>query len=175
MHFVAGSVEAGTGEVFHGIDPVKGKDLDPGYAEASAEQVQRACEAAGAAAQAFAASDPKVRAALLRDIGEGLKKLGDTLVQRVHAETALPAARIEGERARTVLQLNQFAALVEEGSWVDARIDHGDPDRQPQPKPDLRRMFVPLGPVAVFGASNFPLAYSVAGGDTASALAAGCP
>ena len=174
-HYVAGAAEPGAGEVFFGFDPVKGEDLQPGYAEASAEQVQRACEAAASAAAPFAASEPSVRAALLRDIGEGLKQLGDELVHRVQAETALPAARVEGERARTVMQLNQFADLVEEGSWVDARIDHADPARQPMPKPDLRRMYVPLGPVVVFGASNFPLAYSVAGGDTAPALAAGCP
>ncbi|MFN3240278.1 MAG: aldehyde dehydrogenase (NADP(+)) [Planctomycetota bacterium] len=175
MHFVAGRVEAGGGETFFGMDPVQGTDLQPGYAEATSEQVERACAAAADASAPFAASEPKVRAALLREIGEGLKDLGDELVQRVQAETALPAARVEGERARTVLQLNQFAVLIEEGSWVDARIDHADPERQPQPKPDLRRMYVPLGPVVVFGASNFPLAYSVAGGDTASALAAGCP
>ena len=93
-----------------------------------------------------------------------------------HAETALPVAeRLAGERGRTVKQLRLFAELVREGSWVDARIDRAIPDRQPLPKPDIRRMLIPLGPVAVFGASNFPLAFSVAGGDTASALAAGCP
>ena len=148
-HYVAGAAEPGAGEVFHGFDPVKGEDLQPGYAEASAEQVQRACEGAASAAAPFAASEPSVRAALLRGIGEGLKQLGDELVHRVQAETALPAARVEGERARTVMQLNQFADLVEAGSWVDARIDHAEPARQPMPKPDLRRMYVPLGPVVV--------------------------
>lgn len=175
MHFVAGSAEAGGGDEFHGVDPVQGTQLEPAYLEATEEQIARACEAAAHAAPAFAATEPKQRAALLRAIADGLAHLGDALVKRVQAETALPAARIEGERARTVMQLQQFAALLEEGSWVDARIDHGDPSRAPQPKPDLRRMAVPLGPVAVFGSSNFPLAYSVAGGDTASALAAGCP
>ncbi|MGC6489524.1 MAG: aldehyde dehydrogenase (NADP(+)), partial [Planctomycetota bacterium] len=131
--------------------------------------------AAAAAAPSFARSAPATRAALLRDIGAGIVALGDELVERVQAETALPAARVQGERARTVMQLNLFADLVEEGSWVEACIDHADPGRQPLPKPDLRRMHVALGPVAVFGASNFPLAYSVAGGDTAPALAAGCP
>src|SRR3974390_3059802 len=101
--------------------------------------------------------------------------LGDDLIQRGHLETGLPEARLTGERARTVNQLKLFAQLVREGSWVDARIDTAVPDRQPAPKPDLRRMLLPLGPVIVFGASNFPLAYSVAGGDTASALAAGNP
>ncbi|MFK7742614.1 MAG: aldehyde dehydrogenase (NADP(+)) [Planctomycetota bacterium] len=175
LHFIAGKAEAGSGEAFHGLDPHSGEQHKPDYCEASPEQIQRACAAAAAAAPVFAARGAKVRAELLRAIGDGLAALGDELVQRVQAETALPTARIEGERARTVMQLQQFAALVEEGSWVDARIDHGDPKRAPMPKPDLRRMFVPLGPVVVFGASNFPLAYSVAGGDTASALAAGCP
>jgi alpha-ketoglutaric semialdehyde dehydrogenase len=174
-HFIAGAAEAGAGEAFAGVDPSTGADLAPGYVEATLEQVDRACAAASAAAPAFAATAPEVRAALLRDIGQGLVDLGDELVDRVQAETALPSARVQGERARTVMQLNQFADLVEEGSWVDARIDHAIPDRAPMPKPDLRRMLVPLGPVAVFGASNFPLAYSVAGGDTAPALAAGCP
>ncbi len=175
MHFVAGSAESGGGEVFHGVDPIAGKDLEPGYAEATPEQVARACDAAAAAAPAFAATAPAKRAALLRAIADGLDGLGGDLVERMQAETALPAGRVAGERARTVMQLQQFAALLDDGSWVDAHIDHGDATRAPMPKPDLRRMLVPLGPVAVFGASNFPLAYSVAGGDTASALAAGCP
>lgn len=175
MHFLAGSVEGGDGAPFSALDPIGGAELQPVYREASKDQVDRACVAAAAAADPFAATPPATRAALLRDIADGLQGLGDALVERVQAETALPAARVEGERARTIMQLNQFADLVEDGSWVDARIDHADPDRQPMPKPDLRRMHLPLGPVAVFGASNFPLAYSVAGGDTAPALAAGCP
>lgn len=174
-HFVAGSAEPGDGAVFHAVEAVRGHDLEPGYADASSAQIERACRAAADAAGAFARSAPATRAALLRDIGAGILALGDELVQRVQAETALPQARVEGERARTVMQLNLFADLVEEGSWVDACIDHADPSRQPMPKPDLRRMHLALGPVAVFGASNFPLAYSVAGGDTAPALAAGCP
>lgn len=175
MHFVAGSAEAGSGENFQAINPALGAALPPTYQEASREQIARACEAAAAAAPHLAASQPADRASLLRAIAEGLQALGDDLVERVHAETALPAARAQGERGRTVMQLQQFAALLEDGAWVDARIDHADPERTPLPKPDLRRMAVPLGPVAVFGASNFPLAFSVAGGDTCSALAAGCP
>src|SRR5262249_10081311 len=99
--------------------------------------------------------------------------LGDPLVERATLETGLPAARIQAETARTCNQLRLFAGLIEEGSWVDARIDPAQPDRKPVPSPDVRAMLRPLGPVAVFGASNFPLAFSVAGGDTASALAAG--
>ncbi len=100
--------------------------------------------------------------------------LGDRLLERAASETGLPAARLESERARTVSQVLLFAQVIEEGSWVEARIDRAVPDRKP-PRPDIRRMLVPLGPVAVFGASNFPLAFSVAGGDTISAFAAGCP
>ena len=174
-HFVAGVAEAWGGEPFTAFDPTSGEALAPQYREATPTQVDAACAAAAEAAAEFAGSAPVVRAGLLRAIADGLVALGDELVARVCAETALPAPRVQGERARTVLQLQQFAALVDEGSWVDARIDRADPTRQPQPKPDVRSMRVPLGPVAVFGASNFPLAYSVAGGDTASALAAGCP
>jgi len=101
--------------------------------------------------------------------------LGDELLKRAHLETGLPEARLTGERARTAGQLRLFAQIAREGSWVDARIDHAIPDRQPAPKPDLRRMLIPIGPVVVFGSSNFPLAFSVAGGDTASALATGNP
>lgn len=115
------------------------------------------------------------RAAFLERIATEIESLGDELLQVCHAESALPLARLTGERARTCGQLRLFAQLVKEGSWVDARIDTALPDRKPLPRPDLRRMLVPLGPVAVFGASNFPLAFSVAGGDTASAFAAGCP
>jgi len=102
-------------------------------------------------------------------------RLGDALIERASLETSLPNTRFLGERARTCGQLRMFADLLDEGSWVDARIDHAIPHRQPVPKPDVRSMLRPIGPVAVFCASNFPLAYSVAGGDTASALAAGCP
>jgi alpha-ketoglutaric semialdehyde dehydrogenase len=174
-HIVAGVAEAGVGSAFTATDPITGAALPPGYCDATPDQVDRACTAAGAAATAFAATSQRARARLLRAIADGVVALGDELCARVTAETALPSARVQGERARTVLQLQQFAALLEDGSWVDARIDRADRLRQPQPRPDVRSMRVPLGPVAVFGASNFPLAYSVAGGDTASALAAGCP
>ncbi|MFO0392744.1 MAG: aldehyde dehydrogenase (NADP(+)) [Planctomycetota bacterium] len=175
VHFVAGVAEAGDGPAFTATEPLAGAAMPPAYRDASSTQVQRACAAADAAAVPFAATPPTVRARLLRAIADGLLELGDELIARVTAETALPAQRVQGERGRTVLQLQQFAALLAEGSWVDARIDRADRLRQPLPKPDVRSMRVPLGPVAVFGASNFPLAYSVAGGDAASALAAGCP
>jgi 2,5-dioxopentanoate dehydrogenase len=114
------------------------------------------------------------KAAFLEAIASEIEALGDVLVHKAMEETNLPEGRLAGERARTCNQLRQFSALVKEGSWVDARVDTAIPDRAPLPKPDLRKMMVPLGPVVVFGASNFPLAYSTAGVDTASALAAGC-
>ena len=112
---------------------------------------------------------------MLDAIATEIEGLGDVLLDRAHLETGLPLPRLQGERARTCSQLRLFAAVVREGSWLDVRIDTALPDRQPLPRPDLRRMLTPLGPVVVFGSSNFPLAFSVAGGDTASALAAGCP
>jgi 2,5-dioxopentanoate dehydrogenase len=102
-------------------------------------------------------------------------KLGDSLINRAMDETGLPSGRLQGERGRTVNQLKMFADLLRDGSWVDARIDTAQPDRTPIPKSDIRYMNFSIGPVVVFGASNFPLAFSTAGGDTASALAAGCP
>jgi len=114
------------------------------------------------------------KALFLEAIASEIEALGSALVQQAMEETNLPEARLTGERGRTCNQLRQFAALVKEGSWVDARIDTAIPDRAPLPKPDLRKMMVPLGPVVVFGASNFPFAYSTAGVDTASALAGGC-
>lgn len=145
------------------------------YQEATPAAIERAVDAAAAAAPAFAALSNAGRAAFLEKIADELIALGAPLLETAHAETGLPPARLESERGRTAGQLRLFAALVREGSWVDARIDTAQPDRKPLPRPDLRRMLVPLGPVAVFGASNFPLAFSVAGGDTASALAAGNP
>ncbi len=111
----------------------------------------------------------------METIAEEILAVGDALIQRAMLETALPEARLIGERGRTVTQLRLFASLLREGSWVEAVIDTPLPQRQPLPRADLRKMLFPLGPVAVFGASNFPLAFSTAGGDTASALAAGCP
>lgn len=174
-HVIAGQLEPGEGEPFAAIDPLSGAGIEPVYREASPAQIEAACLAAAAAAPVLRALPGAARAALLGAIADGIEALGDELLQRAAVETALPLLRLQNERNRTVNQLRQFAALVAEGSWVEARIDRGDPRRAPAPKPDLRRMLVGLGPVAVFGASNFPLAYSVAGGDTASALAAGCP
>ena len=144
------------------------------FEEASSALVERAVDAAAGAYDAYRRLPAETRAAFLDAIASAIEA-SDELVDVAQVETALPAQRLTGERARTANQLRMFAGLVREGSWVDARIDRALPDRTPQPRPDIRRMLVPIGPVAVFGASNFPLAFSVAGGDTASALAAGCP
>ncbi len=116
-----------------------------------------------------------IKAKFIKQITDEIEQIGDELIHTVMEETALPEARVRGERGRTVNQLLQFAEMIEEGSWVNAIIEEGNPDREPLPKPDLRRMLIPMGPVVVFGAGNFPLAFSVAGGDTASALAGGNP
>ncbi len=140
-----------------------------------AADVDAAMRAADAAFVEYRQTTGEARATFLERIADEIVALGDALIERAHLETGLPAARLTGERARTVGQLRLFAQVVREGSWVDARIDTAIPDRQPVPKPDLRRMLIPIGPVVVFGSSNFPLAFSVAGGDTASALSTGNP
>jgi NADP-dependent aldehyde dehydrogenase len=136
--------------------------------------VDEALAAAEAAFAEYGRTDPQVRAGFLEAIADEIVAAGDELLATAESETALGLPRLTSERGRTVNQLRLFAAVVREGSWVDARIDTADSGRTP-PKPDVRRLLVPMGPVAVFAASNFPLAFSVAGGDTASALAAGNP
>jgi len=144
------------------------------FEEAGVAQVERAVAAAESASHEYRRFSADARGAFLDSIADKLDGLTD-LLDAAHIETALPRERLAAERARTTGQLRMFANQVREGSWVNARIDRARPDRKPLPKPDIRRMLIPIGPVAVFAASNFPLAFSVAGGDTASALAAGCP
>lgn len=159
---------------FTARDAASGAALEPPFAEGSAADVADACAAAAAAQPDYAALPLSQRAAFLRLVADKIDGLGDRLTQRAMRESGLPEARLNGERGRTVGQLRLFAEEVESGGWQGLRIDHAQPDRAPLPKPDLRMRKIPVGPVAVFGASNFPLAFSVAGGDTASALAAGC-
>jgi NADP-dependent aldehyde dehydrogenase len=175
LSLLAGRLGDRKGKRFNAIDPTSGQALDPAFYEASDEEAGRAIEAAADAFDDFGGRSPADRACFLDAIADRIEELGDALIDRATVETGLPAARIMGERARTCGQLRQFAAVVREGSWVDARIDTALPERDPAPRPDLRRMLKPIGPVVVFGASNFPLAFSTAGGDTASAFAAGCP
>jgi alpha-ketoglutaric semialdehyde dehydrogenase len=164
-----------TSDTFNAFAPATGERVGPPFHSASADELARACELADEARLPFGNTSGSQRAPFLRSVADNIESLGDTLLERASLETGLPIDRFAGERARTCNQLRMFADLLEEGSWVDARIDHAIPDRKPVAKSDIRSMLRPLGPVAVFCASNFPLAYSVAGGDTASALAAGCP
>ena len=165
----------GQGMPFRAWNPTEGCEIEPVFYSADQAEVGQACALAEAAFDTYRSTTPAQRAALLNAIADNLAALGDTLIRRAMQETGLPEARLQGERTRTINQLKMFAQLVQEGSWIDARIETAQPQRQPLPRPDLRMQSIPLGPVAVFGASNFPLAFSVAGGDTASALAAGCP
>lgn len=172
---IGGEWTPGEGGTFHGANPQDGRKLSPAFSTASSRQVEAAVRMAEAASKKFRHAPISVRAALLRHCAEQIMALGDELLERVMAETGYPKARAESERGRTCGQLRMFADYIERGDFLDARIDTALPDRQPIPRPDLRHVNQPLGPVVVFGASNFPLAFSVAGGDTASALAAGCP
>nr|WP_067288843.1 aldehyde dehydrogenase (NADP(+)) [Marinobacterium profundum] len=162
------------GEIF-AINPATGEQLPPAFGSGNQQQVTAACALAEDAFQSYRSTSAEQRAAFLEQIAVNILDLGDDLVERAMAETGLPRARIEGERGRTMGQLRLFAGVVRAGQGLDPRIDPAMPERQPLPRSDLRQRHVPLGPVAVFGASNFPLAFSVAGGDTASALAAGAP
>ena len=160
---------------FKALDPATGTE-GPEFVDSTAADVSAAVAAATAAARDPRLRDPARRVVLLRTTAARLRDRADELVAVCEGETGLPAVpRLRGELERTCRQLEAFADVVEEGSFVDAIIDPPDPDAKPIPRPDLRRMLHPIGPVAVFGASNFPLAFSTAGGDTASALAAGCP
>ena len=172
---IGGEWTLGEGGTFHGVNPKNGSQLSPPISIASNRQVDAAVRMAEAASKKFRHSPVSVRAALLRHCAEQIMALGDELLDRLSAETGYPKGRAEMERGRTCNQLRMFADYIETGEYLDARIDTALPERQPVPRPDLRHVNQPLGPVVVFGASNFPLAFSVAGGDTASALAAGCP
>lgn len=164
----------GAGSTFEAFDPNKREALGPTFATATLADVERACALANAAFESYRSTPPEVRASLLEAIATNLEAITETIVERVMAETGLPEVRCRGELGRTTGQLRLFARVVQDGAYLDARIDPALPERTP-PRSDIRLVHQPLGPVVVFGASNFPLAFSVAGGDTASALAAGCP
>ena len=170
-----GDALGGEGPGFQADNPATREPLPPDFHEATTVEINRAADLAEQAFEKSRRLSAEQIASFLDQVADQIVALGDGLIQRARAETALPEARLTGERARTVNQIKMFAQCVREGSWVDARIDRAMPDRKPLPKPDLRRKLIPIGPVAVFAASNFPLAFSVAGGDTASALAAGNP
>ena len=174
-NFIGSDLSAAGQKLIYGYDPRQGAKLNDAFHEATADEVDKAAELAAKAFPKFREASAETVAKLLEGIASEIEALGDLLIQQASTESGLPKDRLTGERARTANQLRLFATVVREGSFVDARIDTALPDRKPLPRPDLRRMLIPLGPVAVFGASNFPLAFSVAGGDTASALAAKCP
>jgi alpha-ketoglutaric semialdehyde dehydrogenase len=172
---IAGQPVAGDGKTAYGFNPATNEQLEPGYTLLTEEQLKAATAAAAAAYPSISTLDPETHARFLAAIAENIEAIGDELIVRAGQETGLPAARLQGERARTTGQLRLFAAVVRQGDFRGVRIDPPLPDRAPLPRADIRQRQIPLGPVAVFGASNFPLAFSTAGGDTASALAAGCP
>jgi NADP-dependent aldehyde dehydrogenase len=170
-----GASERQSDAKFHAVDPASGAELPTAFSQAGRDEVAAACALAEAAFRSFSTLTPDARARFLETVAENILAIGDELIVTAIAETGLPRVRLEGERNRTVGQLRLFVQVVRQGDWLDAAIDPALPERTPAPRPDLRRMNLALGPVAVFGASNFPLAFSTAGGDTASALAAGCP
>jgi alpha-ketoglutaric semialdehyde dehydrogenase len=161
------------GKLMYACSPVTGERLQPAFIPATPEEVDLAVRLAAESFDAYRRISGRDRGAFLRTIAAKIESIAEEVIERAGQETALPPARLQAETTRTCAQLRLFALVAEEGSWVNARIDHADPDRKPAPKPDIRSMLRPLGPVVVFGASNFPLAFSVAGGDTASALAGG--
>ena len=169
--------EAGgaAGEPLQAVNPATGQSLPGTFAAPSDQQVDHACKLALAAAPAYAALPPEQRAAFLEAVAEELEAAKPALVERAGLETGLPPARLGGELARAAGQFRLYAGVLRAGQYLDVRMDTPLPDRKPLPRPALATMRVPIGPIAVFGASNFPMAYSAAGGDTASALAAGCP
>ena len=171
---LVGADERQRGPKFLAVDPSTGERLPQPFSSASTADVADACALAEAAFPIFSALEPERRALFLEAVGEAIAAVGDDLIVTAMAETGLPRVRLEGERGRTIGQLQLFASVLRQGDWLDATIDPALPERTP-PRADLRRMNLAVGPVAVFGASNFPLAFSTAGGDTASALAAGCP
>ncbi|WP_306397574.1 aldehyde dehydrogenase (NADP(+)) [Telluria beijingensis] len=166
-------VRGGAGTT-HAVDPARKQQLEPAFGLATPDDLARACQLADDAVEPYRALPLEERARFLETIAQRILDLGPALIERASQESGLPAARLEGERGRTVNQLRLFAKVVRDGHFLEATLDSALPERTP-PRPDLRMRKIPLGAVAVFGASNFPLAFSVAGGDTASALAAGCP
>ncbi len=171
-----GNLLSSTGKVtFKTFNPQENKENDVVFSEASLAEIEVAVALASEAFKEFRHVSGVKKSEFLNQIANEIEALGDELIKMYCLESGLPEGRAIGERGRTIFQLRTFANLVKEGSWVEATIDTADPNRQPIPKVDIRKMLIPIGPVVVFGASNFPLAYSTAGGDTASAFAAGCP
>jgi NADP-dependent aldehyde dehydrogenase len=172
--FLLGASAIDRAATFRAIDPSTGEVIEPAFSIATSDDVTAACALADEAFDTFRETTPEARARFLEELAGRIEALGDDLVERAMVESGLPRARLTGERGRTTTQLRLFAHVLREGSWAGVVIEHALPERAP-PRADLRQRRIAVGPVAVFGASNFPLAFSVAGGDTASAFAAGCP
>ncbi len=172
---IAGEFQSGTSDAFQAINAATGEHLQEKFPENGLPEIRQAAAAAQRAFSSYRALSDLQRSQFIEQIASELESLKDAIVARGTLETGLPEGRLQGELGRTTGQLRSFANLLKEGSWVRAVIETAQPDRAPLPKPDVRSFSIPLGPVAIFGASNFPLAFSVLGGDTASALAAGCP
>jgi NADP-dependent aldehyde dehydrogenase len=174
-NYIGSSLSAEGKKTFKTFNPQTNKENQQVFVEATENEINQAVTLANQAFSVYSKISGVKKADFLIAIADEILALDDELVAMFCAESGLPEGRAKGERARTIWQLQSFANLLREGSWVEATIDTALPNREPIPKPDLRKMLIPLGPVVVFGASNFPLAYSTAGGDTAAALAAGCP
>jgi len=175
QQLIGNTTSAEGGATFNGKNPATGETLEPAFHEATTGEIDRAMTLAAGAFDAFRHQSVEERARFLEACADEIEALGDQLIETVMAETGHPEPRCLGERGRATSQARMFAELIREGSWVDARIDLAQPDREPLPKPDVRSLMMPVGPVVVFGASNFPLAISVFGADTVSAFACGCP
>ena len=174
-NYVGNRLSGSGSKTYKTFNPLLNIENDNEFIEASIEEINEAVFLATDAYIVYNQKSGSEKAAFLNAIADEILALDDLLIQTYCSESGLPEGRAKGERGRTIGQLRAFAGLLEDGSWVDAIVETAIPDRTPAPKPDLRKMLVPLGPVVVFGASNFPLAFSTAGGDTAAALAAGCP
>ncbi len=174
-NYIGNQLQAKGNTIYKTFNPQLNKENTSVFIEASEEEINEAVSLASSAFKKFRVVSGKQKAEFLNTIADEILNLDDALIKTYCSETGLPEGRAKGERGRTIFQLRTFAELVNEGSWVNATIDTSIPNREPAPKSDIRRMNIPLGPVVVFGASNFPLAYSTGGGDTAAALASGCP
>lgn len=174
-NYIGYSLSADGNKTFTTFNPKENKENQSVFVEASTHEINQAVELAHQAFQSYRTIESAKKSEFLKTIADEILVLGDVLIELVMQESGLSYDRVINERTRTLWQLQLFSDLLEEGSWIDATIDTAQINRKPNPKPDLRKILIPMGPVVVFGASNFPLAYSTAGGDTVSALAAGCP
>ena len=174
-NYIAGQASAQGNKTFKTFNPELNIENEWEFYEATADELNLAVEQASKAFMEFGSCKDQLRAELLREIASNIEAMGDQLLEIYKKESGLPKSRARAEKSRTIFQLNLFADLIEKETWRGSTFEAAEPNRSSKPKPSLYKTYLPLGPVAVFGASNFPFAYSTAGGDTASALAAGCP